>query len=195
MDSQEAETPRAAGHSAPGPAGASKPTVKRSVVFVEDPGHGWLAVDNADIKALGIARRISPYSYMTPQRSFLEEDCDASVFLAAAKAAGWALTVKSRSLDKPAPLRSYAAFKPEWIEEPMRVGMHARLHSGEKAIVESMHRGSIVLRGESGNRYGADSTTACGSFLTEALWLRMQEYAKRAAAVGARRPDESSLAP
>jgi len=68
--------------------------VKRKLTFINDPGHAWLSVSLADIRALGIAEKISVYSYMSPSRAYLEEDCDASVFLSAAKAAGWEIEIK-----------------------------------------------------------------------------------------------------
>jgi hypothetical protein len=53
--------------------------------FVEDPGHGWLAVSVEEIRSLGIADNITPYSYHDAAKGvvWLEEDCDAAVFLRA----------------------------------------------------------------------------------------------------------------
>jgi hypothetical protein len=58
-----------------------------SVFWISDPGHGWLAVPVSEVKRLGIAARISGYSYIGSDRkglagyALLEEDCDASVYL------------------------------------------------------------------------------------------------------------------
>jgi hypothetical protein len=52
--------------------------------FITDGGHGWLSVPLEELKELGITRQISSYSYMTQTRAYLEEDCDAAVFLDAA---------------------------------------------------------------------------------------------------------------
>lgn len=51
--------------------------------FYEDPGHGWLEVPKAHIKALGIAGDISSCSYESDDGKmvYLEEDCDMSIFL------------------------------------------------------------------------------------------------------------------
>lgn len=50
--------------------------------MVNDPGHGWLRVPEAELIALGIAGEITFYSYMTRDRHvWLEEDCDLSTFL------------------------------------------------------------------------------------------------------------------
>jgi hypothetical protein len=52
-------------------------------VFTSDPGHGWLRVPMAELVEMGIADKISQYSYISANRRFayLEEDCDLSVFI------------------------------------------------------------------------------------------------------------------
>lgn len=51
--------------------------------YFEDPAHGWIMVPTSQLHDLGIATEISRCSYMSPdgQWSFLEEDCDGSVFV------------------------------------------------------------------------------------------------------------------
>ena len=56
--------------------------------FITDPGHGWLEVPRAELDALGIAHKISLYSYQRDDMAYLEEDCDFAVFHAAKEAAG-----------------------------------------------------------------------------------------------------------
>jgi hypothetical protein len=53
--------------------------------FIEDPGHGWLEVPVTELQALGIADKISGYSYVSRdgRTAYLEEDCDATKFIAA----------------------------------------------------------------------------------------------------------------
>jgi len=55
--------------------------------FVADAGHGWLKVLRNEIDDLGIADKISQYSYMNPKTDevYLEEDCDMPRFLKAYK--------------------------------------------------------------------------------------------------------------
>jgi hypothetical protein len=50
--------------------------------FISDPGHGWLEVPTADVIKAGIV--VSSYSYVDTKRglTYLEEDCDASKYLA-----------------------------------------------------------------------------------------------------------------
>tara|TARA_R110000796_G_C14502408_1_gene429017 strand:- start:719 stop:1033 length:315 start_codon:yes stop_codon:yes gene_type:complete len=53
----------------------------RVFVFYSDPGHGWLEVPRAWLDLLGLQDKISPYSYKTDRYAYLEEDCDAGVFI------------------------------------------------------------------------------------------------------------------
>lgn len=62
--------------------------------FYSDPGHGWLAVPLELLDRLGLLDRITTYSYMRGRLAHLEEDCDASTFLAAAREAGLAVQVR-----------------------------------------------------------------------------------------------------
>jgi len=52
-----------------------------------DPGHAWLRVSTAVCKDLGILDRVSQFSYQSRQGTYLylEEDCDAGLFLQAVK--------------------------------------------------------------------------------------------------------------
>ena len=48
-----------------------------------DPGHGWLAVKRKLLTDLGIADKITSYSYQRGATVYLEEDCDATTFIEA----------------------------------------------------------------------------------------------------------------
>ena len=59
-----------------------KTTVKpKFYIFFSDPGHAWLRVKKTGLVKLGIAHKISRYSYMKSDWAYLEEDCDAGLFL------------------------------------------------------------------------------------------------------------------
>ena len=51
--------------------------------WISDSAHAWLEVDTVDIVKIGVADKISEYSYLSKDgtRSYLEEDCDAGVFI------------------------------------------------------------------------------------------------------------------
>ena len=58
----------------------------KTYTYFTDPGHGWLRVKRAELNALGITNKISPYSYMRGDYVYLEEDCDMAKFM---QAKGW----------------------------------------------------------------------------------------------------------
>lgn len=53
---------------------------QHNIVLHEDPGHAWLEVPLSLLVELGIAGKISSYSYICGTSAYLEEDCDLSVF-------------------------------------------------------------------------------------------------------------------
>ena len=53
-----------------------------------DAGHGWLAVKTKELVELGIADKISSYSFYKGKTTYLEEDCDAGLYINAQTAAG-----------------------------------------------------------------------------------------------------------
>ena len=62
--------------------------------YVQDPGHGWIAADIQRLNALGIADKVSSYSYRDGDVVWLEEDCDAPLFVGALRRAGIPYTIK-----------------------------------------------------------------------------------------------------
>lgn len=46
-----------------------------------DSGHGWLEVERSELKRLGVEKKISSYSFQRGDKVYLEEDCDATLFL------------------------------------------------------------------------------------------------------------------
>ncbi len=56
---------------------------KWGLTWYSDPGHGWLRVPMAAVVEAGVAGQISTCSYMCEGNglAYLEEDCDATIFL------------------------------------------------------------------------------------------------------------------
>ena len=55
----------------------------------EDPGHAWARFPKERLAQLGIADKISPYSYQRKDMAFLEEDCDLTTLCNALRAHGY----------------------------------------------------------------------------------------------------------
>lgn len=68
------------------PTDSTKIAAKLVFNYHSDSQHGWLAVKNNLVRELGLADKISQYSYMKGATSYLEEDRDAGLFIQAFKA-------------------------------------------------------------------------------------------------------------
>ncbi len=75
--------------------------------FYSDPGHGWVAVKRELLENLGIAHRISVYSYQKGNTVYLEEDCDFSVLIEAFKQNRISFELDHKYTDNRSPIRSY----------------------------------------------------------------------------------------
>jgi len=78
-------------------------------IFHEDPGHGWLAVKRAELERLGILNQVSSCSYQRGDTVYLEEDCDAALFVEAKEKAGEPFEHRV-SYQERSPIRHYAPF-------------------------------------------------------------------------------------
>ena len=68
------------------PAPACGPRGIPALQLLENPGHSWLFVPLQLVVDLGIAGKISGFSYIVGSMAALEEDCDAAVFADALEA-------------------------------------------------------------------------------------------------------------
>jgi hypothetical protein len=87
--------------------------LSRQKVFIwhVDPGHAWLKVKRNDLIALGIAEDISVYSYRRGEYAYLEEDCDAGIFVAAYRnATGREPEYTNRFADRRSRIRDYGCY-------------------------------------------------------------------------------------
>jgi hypothetical protein len=82
----------------------------QKLTFHCDSGHGWLEVPRADAVALGLADKISRSSYQGGHSLYLEEDCDAGIYLDAAKAAGYTLQIVEKYTAGDSPIRHFDRF-------------------------------------------------------------------------------------
>jgi hypothetical protein len=82
-----------------------------TLIFHTDPGHGWLEVPASMAKQYlrEKYRQISCYSYQKNGVLFLEEDCDASLFLTALASKNIKLHLERKYLEI-TPIRGYKSF-------------------------------------------------------------------------------------
>lgn len=82
----------------------------REFVFYSDAGHAWVEVPMDLVKELGIADKISAYSYRKGDNAYLEEDCDASLFINALQKAGMDFKFQEHYMGQHAVIRNYKQF-------------------------------------------------------------------------------------
>ena len=79
--------------------------------FFSDPGHGWLKVSRNELKELGIADKISVYSYEYGDSVYLEEDCDATTFLTIKKNLGHTFKIVEKNSDNDSRIRKFDSYR------------------------------------------------------------------------------------
>jgi len=78
--------------------------------FYSDPAHGWLKVPHALVNELGIANKITRYSYMDAQSAYLEEDCDLSLFMQKAEETGLKIEFVDHYTNNDSPIRKLSRY-------------------------------------------------------------------------------------
>ena len=85
--------------------------------FHTDPGHGWLQVKAEDVENLGVSDQISRYSYRNEDDVYLEEDCDAGLFIeeylrqTGMKRDELGASIKSKAWNDDAPCRLFEPYR------------------------------------------------------------------------------------
>ena len=90
----------------------------RTYTHYEDNGHGWIAVKLTELDELGIADKISAYSYLRGHTAYLEEDMDAGTWIAAYEARhGEKPTIVNKYCYGRSHIRSYSGY-PSALKSP-----------------------------------------------------------------------------
>lgn len=83
--------------------------------FLMDVCHGWLSVKIKEIYELGLEDKISVYSYKKGQTAYLEEDCDAPLYLKAQRDRGVDVQVSYGKCQERSPIRNYCRWTDNWV--------------------------------------------------------------------------------
>ena len=81
-----------------------------TVTVYSDPGHAWAKVRKSVLTNLGIADKVSSYSYQRGDYAFLEEDCDLSLLMQALHDHGTALRFVEKRTNKQSRIRNYERY-------------------------------------------------------------------------------------
>jgi ribosomal protein L21E len=115
--------------------------------FISTPGHGYLEVPLKDIHSLGIADKISGCSYLGWDKAYLEEDCDAGVFIEALKATGVEFKSRTEYVDSPRFKDKGANFLPNLLDD-FDIGSEVKLivnNSIEPYVIEAFKGQEVIL--------------------------------------------------
>jgi hypothetical protein len=83
-------------------------TINTAYKFYSDPGHGWMAVSFKNFFAVGAKLEdVSNFSYARGKTLYLEEDCDAGVFIKAFQKYMNSAPVFFEKFNERTPIRSY----------------------------------------------------------------------------------------
>ncbi len=75
-----------------------------------DPGHAWARFPKKSLVKLGIADKITHYSYQRGDMAFLEEDCDLSLLVKTLRDQGCEVKFDETHTDRSSKIRSYAQY-------------------------------------------------------------------------------------
>jgi hypothetical protein len=80
--------------------------------FFHDAAHGWYEVGFSVLQDMGIAHKITRYSYRKGDMAYLEEDCDATLFFDKAKELGYNVKVDEEDIySEDSIVRTYWPYK------------------------------------------------------------------------------------
>jgi hypothetical protein len=86
-------------------------TKKISIKVFGDPGHAWARFPKSRLVTLGIAHKISAYSYQNGDNAFLEEDCDLSLLVSALRVRGYEINFNESHTNRQSKIRSYNTYR------------------------------------------------------------------------------------
>lgn len=89
----------------------------KEYIWAHDAGHEWLAVKASELVNLGIASKITSFSYVKGGTVYLEGDCDAATFIEAYKVQfGKAPNTRPGKMWDRWPGRSFPRYSLNWIQ-------------------------------------------------------------------------------
>ena len=126
--------------------------------YYSDPGHGWLKVKISLLEELGIADKISSYSYMMGEHAYLEEDADASLFIDTMRKAGkpYEFVEHCTKADNRSAIRNYQRYNEINIKagrKAPRTGMKVAYGGYIYTLIEPKERGAWRVANEFGGVY------------------------------------------
>ena len=82
-----------------------------TIQIFADPGHAWARFPKARLEKLGIADKISLFSYQRGANAFLEEDCDLGLLIGALKQRGYTIRFQEGHTNRQSKIRGYDTYR------------------------------------------------------------------------------------
>lgn len=117
---------------------------------IDTASHGYVSVAKEDIRLLGIQDKISHYSGHSFSRVYLEEDCDATIFMERAKELGVNVAVGSSYNEHFSISHNYSA---ELFDFKPRVGVKYIGNDERKYEIFAIENTKIISMGTDGKLY------------------------------------------
>jgi len=88
------------------------------LIFYSDPSHGWIKVSFDLLNKFNLIDKISKYSYVSlnNHEAYLEEDCDASLFIESLKSNNITYNIKENLTDDRSFIRGLRMFNPKEVK-------------------------------------------------------------------------------
>jgi hypothetical protein len=84
---------------------------KISIKVFADPGHAWARFPKQKLVSLGIADKITTYSYQNGSNAFLEEDCDLYTLIKALRERDYEIKFNESHTNRQSKIRGYQTYK------------------------------------------------------------------------------------
>lgn len=82
----------------------------KEYILYTDAGHGWFEVDKDELELFGIADEVSSYSYKQGNKVYLEEDCDAGLFINALENKGIKFSYRTINVNGDSVIRTFERY-------------------------------------------------------------------------------------
>tara|TARA_R110000868_G_C10712605_1_gene750083 strand:+ start:455 stop:718 length:264 start_codon:yes stop_codon:yes gene_type:complete len=83
---------------------------KETIIVYSDPGHAWGRVKRETLFTLGVAHKVSHYSYQKGKYVYLEEDCDLSMVCKALDNVGVSIVFVEKHTNNKSSIRRHESF-------------------------------------------------------------------------------------
>lgn len=123
-----------------------------------DPGHGWGKVKKSLLFDLGIAEKITSYSYQLGMYAYLEEDCDLTLLCNAVRESGQTVEFVEHFTNNNSAIRSYQHYRPIPFPRNPEIGDVVKLSVASPDALRITRKKPLEGRDKLGNLFSVPKT-------------------------------------